>query len=232
MSQESNQNQTSMPGGVVPGQAPMQPQKKTNVKLIVTIVVSVVVAIALIAGGGTAWWYMSGNIDGHYRATSLEKQFTKKLEKDNSDSEYNKYMTFKVDVTVKDDKAVATESLTVDRDSMYKAAKKEADSYGMQVESKSEFKKEFDEMMQESVKDEGGKYDADTGKATITVFEGNVNRWSRTITITKEFDGSDLVSSDKSDKVDLFKIGKGYDYKKTSDGVTLEGKEKVKLDKK
>ena len=54
MSQESNQNQTSMPGGVVPGQAPMQPQKKTNVKLIVTIVVSVVVAIALIAGGGTA----------------------------------------------------------------------------------------------------------------------------------------------------------------------------------
>ncbi len=229
MSGETNQNQAPMPG-VAPGQVPGQPQKKTNVKLIVTIIVSAVVAIALIAGGGSAWWYLSGNIDGHYRATSIEKEFTKELEKE--DNPYSEYITFKVDVTIENGKAVAKESITVDRDGMYQAAKEEADSYGMEVESKSKFKKEFDESMEESAKEDGGKYDSDTGTATLTAFEGKVNPWSRTLTITKEFDGDDLVSTDKSSKKDIFKKGKGYDYKKTSSGVTLDGKKTVELEKK
>ncbi|MGT2930635.1 hypothetical protein ACVR1G_10490 [Streptococcus dentasini] len=230
----------------MPEQFSNQPQKQPNTKLIVTIILSVVAALVLIGGGGTLYYYISGNINGDYSATSLEKEFSKKLEETDSDYDSSIFDSDAVkaefDVKIDGDKAVGTVKVSFDRDKLYKTYKEGIDSYDFSADelkkaglpsNKEEFLDEFDSNIQDSIGENEFSYNSKTGTASATLFKGNVNRWSRSIVITDYYSSEDFLDDDDGlDAINALEKGKDIHYKKTSSGIVLEGKDdNIDLDK-
>lgn len=210
--------------------------------------------LILLGAGGAAYRYLSGDIDGNYRAVTLEEESKNsvKSNEDVSDSEtkidVSQYVDFKVKVKIKNDKAVATETISFDRKEAYNQYKNmlEADiqkhpgislddlqQYGT-VTTEEDFIKQFNEQTAALAKQSGFTFDEESGTATATIFEGKVNRWTRSIDITKYYDKGGLVASDdkqSTNALDIFKKGESLVFKKTSTGINLEADKDIQLRK-
>ena len=250
--QEFEAEQTYSRRAVSRSQSSAKPKKKKSrgKKIFWTLLLLILV----LGGAGAAYRYWSGDIDGSYRATTLEEESKKELKNpsttssDESQIDVSQYISFKVDVTIKDDKAQAIETITFDRKKAYQQYRNMLESqikdkpgvtlddlhqYGTPT-TEEEFLQKFNADIKESAKRAGLTYDEDAGIVKATVFEGKVNRWTHAIDVSKVYGkGSLTIGASKaaSNPLDVFKKGNSLSVNKTDSGLDLKADKTIHLQK-
>ncbi|WP_019795569.1 hypothetical protein [Streptococcus sobrinus] len=252
MSEEFESEQTYSRRSASRSQSHAKPKKKKSKGK--RIFWSLLLLVLVLGGAGAAYRYWSGDINGSYRATTLEEESVKQLKESSSESsdsshiDASQYITFRVDVTVKDDKATAKETITFDRKKAYEQYRnmleaqikdkpgvtlEDLEQYGTPTTEEA-FLQKFNEDTKKLAKQSSLTYDEEAGTAKATIFEGKVNRWTHGIDITKVYGNGGLTVADSkatSNPLDIFKKGNSLPFDKTDSGLSLKADKTIQLRK-
>ncbi|MGT2930636.1 hypothetical protein ACVR1G_10495 [Streptococcus dentasini] len=214
-----------------------RPQKKSKAG---RVVLTLFFILVLLGAGGAFYRYLSGDINGDYRATSLEENIKKDASGEVGDTgiKYSDIITdVHVDVNIHNEQAKATISYKVNGEEAYniymaavnaelEGASDEIKQAVMeQVPSKEDIIKTFNGTIAQGAKSSGLSFKEETGEVSGTIFKGKVNRWTRKIVISSYNKGLYQNNTDGNDNslqsLKHFNTGDSMSYAKQSDAVTL-----------
>lgn len=235
---------SSQPSPVAVGEVPVQglPQlglTKKKKKVILLSVLAAVLVILLGSGGFVGYRYLSGNIDGKWYSNTLGKDYISSMASslkeadDVVDGDIKDYFkNASVSMKVTNDTAKVSASYTFDKESFikdYRDQVKERYSgrealfemiFGQSIDdyfSEERVESYIDDQLKTVADDTHQEYDARTGKTSVTLFKGKVDRLGHKMRVTDVDDGANLDGLDLDEGQEL-EVNKG-DKK-----VTLSGK--------
>lgn len=207
-------------------------------KIILGSILGVVLAIILGIGGFVGYRYTTGNIDGKWYSNSLGRAYVESMSSslksidEDVESDISDYFSdTAVTMKVTNDTAKVTAGYTFDKKAFikdYRAEVKEKYSgmeslfemvYGQSIDnyfSEERVESYVDETLKDVAEDTHQEYDSKTGKTTITLFKGKVNRMSHKMKITDVDDGANLEGLDLDE-------GQELDVRKKDNKVILSG---------
>lgn len=211
---------------------------KTRKRILWSILAAVLV-ILIGLGGFVGYRYASGNIDGKWYSNSLGKDYISSMVSnlkdvdDDIDGSVEDYFTkAEVSMKVTNNTAKVSASYTFDKDSFIKDYREQAKKkysgietlfemlYGQSIDdyfSEERVETYIDDTLKKVAEDSHQEYDAKSGKTSVTLFKGKVDRLGHKLKVTDVDDGANLdgLNLDEGQELDVKKSGKK---------VTLSGK--------
>ena len=214
-----------------------QSYEKTGRKQVLGLVFGVMAAVltvVVIVGVFLGYRYYMANIEGDWTSQTFSQQMKESI----ADSTKNKgefsnslpkgeelITDIKTIMSVSDEKAQLTVSFVYNRQALYQTytarvseLKKQYDNdfsslFDTYSLSEKEYFKQFDDTVMKELPD-SYQYDTRTGRVTTVAFSGNVNRWDRTITVSK---AGDTESFKQGDVLDYNPMGSNFIIESHSD---------------